>query len=149
MSYWHRNKAGDLVPWPLRHNRWDHVVVDPSELPPGGFADWLAEERFRDEYAKKHEERVRAAMEIVGAAIEADPVTAGARFALHHTLCFCCGKPLTEDQSKAYGIGPDCRRDMDPDTLAQAVELTAKMHGALEAASRQPVERPSLHDGDA
>lgn len=126
MSYWHRMGTGELVPWPLRHNRWDHVVVQPHEVPARG-----ADHRWLAEYQKRHEERVQEAKAAVCAAIEADPVSAGTRFAVHQTLCFCCGRQLTEEQSKVYGIGPDCRRNVDANTLALALEITARLHAAL------------------
>ena len=41
-------------------------------------------------------------------AINADPATAQMRFAKELTRCFCCGRMLTDELSRARGIGPDC-----------------------------------------
>jgi len=129
MSYWSRTKNGETVPWPKRHNRWDHAVIPASEVPSEGFADWWAQERFREEYAARHADRVRAALDTVNAAIDADPFGAATSFALHFTVCFCCGKTLTDAQSKAYGVGPECIRNFTDNERARLIEITARMHG--------------------
>ncbi|MFI6732095.1 DUF6011 domain-containing protein [Nonomuraea sp. NPDC050451] len=50
--------------------------------------------------------------------IAADPVAAGRRFAELTTRCCRCGRALTDDLSKTYGIGPDCRDGIPADLLA-------------------------------
>jgi Family of unknown function (DUF6011) len=37
------------------------------------------------------------------------------------TCCSVCGKDLTDPLSRRYGIGPDCRRDLSPAQLADAL----------------------------
>jgi hypothetical protein len=49
--------------------------------------------------------------EQVLAAITADPAAARLRFAEITTCCLACGKKLTDPQSIAAGLGPDCRRE--------------------------------------
>lgn len=44
----------------------------------------------------------------VHAAIAADVAAAGARFAETTVHCRDCGRPLTDETSKARGRGPDC-----------------------------------------
>lgn len=42
-------------------------------------------------------------------AIEKDPETASATFGRELGICSKCGIHLTDDESRAYGRGPDCR----------------------------------------
>lgn len=44
------------------------------------------------------------------AAIAADPVGAGKRFAEFTTRCCLCGRSLRDEKSKVCGIGPECRK---------------------------------------
>lgn len=46
---------------------------------------------------------------VVRKAIAADPLGAGMLFARELTRCRVCGRMLTDEKSRALGIGPDCR----------------------------------------
>jgi len=84
----------------------------------------------REEWRKAHP--YRPWLEAVTAVICADPVAAAACFA-HYTLCcWNCGKALREEHSKAYGVGPDCRRDMPPELLDRYAAATARHHAWAE-----------------
>lgn len=63
-------------------------------------------------------------------AIVADPVGTSVRFAEHFTRCCRCGRSLTEEASKAYGIGPECRRGMTPAELDPYVRAVGAAHAA-------------------
>jgi uncharacterized protein DUF6011 len=39
-----------------------------------------------------------------------------------HT-CRLCGRPLTDATSRAFRIGPECRRDMTPDQLRASLQV--------------------------
>lgn len=41
-------------------------------------------------------------------AINANPAEAGMRFAVELTRCMCCGRMLTDEDSRLRGVGPDC-----------------------------------------
>jgi hypothetical protein len=73
----------------------------------------------RREVLEAHWERVRDYHRRVRESIEADPAAAGRRFAEWCIRCCCCGRALTEEQSKVLGIGPECRRGSDPGALAE------------------------------
>jgi Family of unknown function (DUF6011) len=125
LSYWYRPKrgrrAGKLQPWPPRRNRWGILLAK----------DVLAQPvEQRDEYRIAHWKRVRAAREEIAQAIESDPIGAAARFAAAHSACCCCGKALTDERSKTYGIGPDCRQGIYPEILALHIQSMAKAHAA-------------------
>jgi hypothetical protein len=104
LSYWYRpkrgKKAGQLQSWPPQRNRWGRLTWAEVNAQPVD---------QREAFQINHWTRVRAGREEVAKAIEADPVLAAARFAECHSICCCCGKGLTDERSKAYGIGPDCR----------------------------------------
>ncbi len=54
----------------------------------------------------------------VVAAIAADPVAAGKRFAVLTCRCCACARTLYDDHSKVYGIGPECRSEIPAEALA-------------------------------
>ena len=61
--------------------------------------------RFRSEELGRVGRDEQAA---VVALIAADPAAAQMRFARELTRCFMCGRMLTDEASRARGIGPDC-----------------------------------------
>jgi hypothetical protein len=142
LSYWYRPKrgknAGRLQQWPLRRNNWGVLwSKDVLALPP----------QERDDYRIAHWNRVRAAREEVTRLIQADPVGAAAKFADCHSICCCCGKGLTDERSKAYGIGPDCRQGIDQATLAELVACMAKAHAKGRVSwMRNSADDPELFD---
>jgi hypothetical protein len=73
------------------------------------------------------------------------------------TSCSECGKELTDPLSRRYSIGPDCRADMTPEQLADALRRNqpgyvpkAKPASAkarrTNAAARQAAEPPKEAD---
>ena len=127
LSYWYRpkrgRKAGKLQPWPPRRNRWGtllraDVLAQPSEQ--------------RETYQVDHWRLVREGRLQVARQIEDDPIGCAARFAAARSIC-CCGRALTDEHSKAYGIGPDCRQGIRPDVLAALIERMAAAHAAGRA----------------
>lgn len=62
-------------------------------------------------------------------ALERDPDGCKARFAAMTSRCWCCGRTLTDNRSKVYGIGPECRTGMTSAELARCAELMTVAHG--------------------
>lgn len=54
----------------------------------------------------------------VRTALDADQAAALRRFARFSIRCCQCGRRLTDDTSKVYGVGPECRRGASPAFLA-------------------------------
>jgi Family of unknown function (DUF6011) len=144
LSYWYRpkrgRKAGRLQPWPPRRNDWGALYrTDVLAQPP----------EERDEYRIAHWKRIRAGREEVTRVIEADPTLAAARFAECHSICCCCGKSLTDERSKAYGVGPDCRSGLRPEALAALIAKMAEVHAAGRVSWRvNGRDDPALFDGE-
>ncbi|MBO0819325.1 MAG: hypothetical protein J2P26_00590 [Nocardiopsaceae bacterium] len=44
------------------------------------------------------------------------------------TACRLCGTELTDPLSRRYGIGPDCRADLTPEQLADAIRANQPGH---------------------
>lgn len=64
---------------------------------------------FVNRYISDDETRVsRAESDAVRAIVAADPEAAGRRFADEFTRCWVCGRMLTDEESRAAGIGPVC-----------------------------------------
>ena len=53
------------------------------------------------------------------------------RFAVLQSTCCCCGRALTEDRSKAYGVGPECREGMSPGRLKLISDQAAVEHARV------------------
>jgi hypothetical protein len=125
LCYWYRPKrgkhAGRLQQWPPRRSDWGVLYRrDVDGQPP----------EERDAYRAAHWQRVRAARQEIAATIEADPTLAAARFAACHSICCCCGKGLTDERSRAYGIGPECRCGIDTKTLIRLHAAMREVHAA-------------------
>jgi hypothetical protein len=125
LSYWYRpkrgHKAGEILPWPPRRNRWGRLLR----------ADVLAQPiEQRETYQVNHWTLVRAGRREVERQIEEDPIGCAARFAASKSICCCCGKALSDERSKAYGIGPDCRSGIRPEVLAALIEAMATAHAS-------------------
>jgi hypothetical protein len=70
----------------------------------------------------------------VRATIDADPHAALKRYADFSIRCCQCGRALTDDTSKVLGIGPECRRGIDPALLAAiTTPQVAAAHAAASA----------------
>jgi hypothetical protein len=65
--------------------------------------------RFLNRFRSDYTDRVgRDEQRAVYAAITADPQAAAMRFADETTLCYRCGRRLTDAESRERGIGPVC-----------------------------------------
>jgi hypothetical protein len=117
MTYWRMKttKRGSSIfgPWPVKARYAPALYV--KDLPAGVSAQSQA---GRD-YIRAWYQHVYATYHatIVGN-ILTDPVAAGQRFADWAIRCCCCGKALTNDLSKVYGIGPVCRKGLSSEVLA-------------------------------
>jgi hypothetical protein len=116
MTYWrrknHKKRGQSFGPWPTKA-RYGWVLLRsdiPEDLPP---------EISRDTYVRAYYETLATPYrQAIVEAIEEDPVAAQHRFADFNTRCCYCGKRLTNDLSKVYGIGPECRKGLSPEVLA-------------------------------
>jgi hypothetical protein len=108
ITYWRRTSTS-LAAWPAKA-RYGPPLPRRSELPPPG--------PERDAFVKAWHATSRAYLDQIVAAITAEIVAAGKRFADFGIRCCQCGRALRDATSKTYGIGPDCRTGMDPAWLA-------------------------------
>lgn len=117
-------KRDGLLPWPAKA-RFGPVLLR-RDVPAG----LDSSERYA--WARAWFERVRWPWEAaLRAAVAADVVGAGRRFAELTTRCCQCGRPLTDPESKCYGIGPDCRGGIPGAVLAAYfTPQVAKAHAA-------------------
>ena len=109
MTYWRDTPSGWLDVWPPKAQYGP--VFYRKDVP----KDRDQAAKFRQACLAKIQDwdnRVRAA-------IDADLVAAGKRFAEMTSRCCWCGRTLTDDRSKVYGIGPECRRGIPDEALAQ------------------------------
>lgn len=120
VSYWRRKdiktRSGgtrsQFAAWPLKARNGPILLKRdvPKQLRGRERSEWVAS-WFAD---------VRGLYEAsVIAAILADPVAAGTRFAELTSRCCSCARTLTDDLSKCYGIGPECRSGISADVLAR------------------------------
>ncbi len=127
VSYWYQvdkgRDVGKLKPWPPRRSRWGRLRE--ADVP---FSRTLTPGEYR-EFVNAHFAKVAAVRGQAKTAIAQDPAAASARFAALTTRCCYCGKALSDQRSKVYGIGPDCRTDVAPAVLAAAMEAVRAAHG--------------------
>lgn len=125
LSYWYRpkrgRKAGKLQPWPPRRNDWGRLTLGALQGMPS---------YQREDFQVRFWAQVREARRSVNHQIDTDPIGCAARFAAAQSICCCCGKGLTDERSKAYGIGPDCRSGIEPEVLATLIERMTVAHAA-------------------
>ena len=140
MLYFYRvpsgRQAGKLKPWPPKvANYWRLSIKDLPEQHPEGWrkTDWNTPANLA--YAEAHWARVPEYRAAVEATIAADPNGCAVRFALFNSRCCCCNKRLTEEHSKVYGIGPECRKGASPARLNMFLELMRQAHGKAAAAT--------------
>lgn len=117
MTYWRMKttKRGSCSfgPWPTKARYAPSLYI--KDLPDGISAQsqegrYYAKAWYRSVFATYH-------ATIVGD-ILSDPIAAGQRFADWAVRCCCCGRALTNDLSKVYGIGPECRKGLPSEVLA-------------------------------
>lgn len=122
MTYWRRDKRGQLQPWPERARYGPHLTRADLPLELHG--------RHRDEWAASWMREVRAPwMSEVQRVIDDRPDEAAGRFAVFATRCCMCGRVLTDPASKTYGIGPECRSGLSDEQLAAMAEHVGQLHG--------------------
>lgn len=123
MTYWYRNRRGQLKPHPAKAKygpRCTRAAMEQAGL------DFRNRDDVRAWYETVGWPWARAVRE----AVEADPFTAGLRFARFCTRCCFCGRLLVEPSSKTYGIGPECRQGLPAATLARLNEALGRVHAA-------------------
>ena len=109
MTYW-RVAGGALSPWPAK--AW---YGPPRPLKADAPKDREQLRVFVSEFNALALDHRRRTMD----ALHADPIRARSCFARMAVRCCCCGRRLTDDTSKVYGIGPECRAGIPADLLAQ------------------------------
>ncbi|XTZ13901.1 DUF6011 domain-containing protein [Micromonospora echinospora] len=121
ITYWRRAAAGKLTPWPSRARYGPQLYRSdvPADLAGMQRQEWIqawARENQRPWYEKIH------------AALDADPQECAARFAAFATRCCQCGRMLHDPESKACGVGPDCRDGWPAAVIAAMVEAVGRAH---------------------
>lgn len=132
MTYWRRMPSGGVKPWPEKSKYGPRLLK--SQVP----ADMKGTDRA--EYVRAWFQRVSNPWhDQITAAIEADPQGCAARFAQLQTRCICCGRVLTDPESKVYGIGPDCRRGFSDEEGSEWVESVGRAQARAELVRRRSV----------
>jgi hypothetical protein len=137
LHYWYRvqrgRDEGRIRPWPPGRSHFG--VLYKRDIPD----EQTCRETFdctSKEWELQFWEDVKDVRQAAMREIAEHPEEAAARFAVLQSTCCCCGRALTEDRSKAYGIGPECREGAAPEVLKRIGELTAREHAqALREAS--------------
>lgn len=136
ITYWYRPTRGQykgrLRPWPP-HTGYHPLYT--RDMPAG-----LSHSERRG-FIAAHWDRMANAYAEIKNTVEADPDTAAATFAAFHTRCCRCGKALTDERSKTYGIGPECRVGMTTEVLAVFVDLVGRAHAKhIDPSTHLPVK---------
>lgn len=131
MTYWRRTstaKTDSLRAWPAK--AWyGPPVPRRAELPE------VREER--DVFVAAWQQARRTYLGRVVDSIAERPEVAARCFAALCIRCWSCGRPLYDDTSKVFGIGPDCRGGMDSAVLARyCTPAVGRAHAAFLAAGR-------------
>lgn len=118
ITYWRRKDIKGrhgarpaFTPWPLKARNGPRLLARDV---PVGLRGQVRAEWVRAWYARVRHPYDAAVVE----AIAADIAAAGKRFADLTSRCCRCGRALTDDHSKVYGIGPECRAGLTADQLA-------------------------------
>ena len=124
VSYWYRPKNSATVkPWPPRRSKWG--VLWSKDVP----SDLRKGTPERRAFVNAHYARVAAAARTANEVIAADPNRAAGRFAALAIRCACCGRGLTDDRSKTYGVGPECRSDLPTGLVDALAEMVRAVYG--------------------
>ncbi|MFF4388532.1 DUF6011 domain-containing protein [Streptomyces sp. NPDC001552] len=131
--YWRRiltDKSNGLKAWPSK--AWyGPPLPRRSEIP--------TDRAERDAFAAAWRKTRQAYIDRVVAALAADPIAAGRRFAEFGIRCCICGRALRDALSKSYGIGPECRSGIPALTLARYLTPLVGQAHAVQLAE-QPGE---------
>jgi hypothetical protein len=112
MTYW-RARPGRFGAWPNKARYGPTLTRE--DLPEG--MDPRSDEG--QAFIQRWMEREHAPYwSAIVKSIAADPIAAQHRFADFTVRCCDCGKKLTNDLSKVYGIGPECRKGLPQEVLA-------------------------------
>lgn len=123
MTYW-RVRAGVRTRWPAKAWYGPGRPLRADAPGPKGSPAYVA-------WMHGHFERMRDWNSRVGALLAQDPAAAARRFAELSTRCCACGRALTDEKSKVFGLGSECRTGIR--TAALAALLTpqiARAHAA-------------------
>lgn len=124
VTYW-RKKGQELKPWPPKA-RYGPITEATRDNLPSGRAE-------RDAALRElHTDQILYVAHVAGI-IRADLDEARQRFAQLCTRCWCCGRKLTDKQSKVYGIGPECRSEMPDEVLAASARAIGRAHHEQES----------------
>lgn len=119
-----RVKAGRLTSWPRQARNGPVLRAPRSEIPKGR----AAREAFWSPRRAAYRTYLDRAREVLRAA----PEEAAARYAAVMFRCASCNRVLRVPESNGYGIGPECRRWMPDDLLAEFARqvsiIRADMH---------------------
>lgn len=133
ITYWRRVRTArtdDLRAWPPK-SWYGPPIPSRADIPEGRLE--------RAEFAIAWATARRAYMAKVVAAITAEPVAAGRRFAAFGIRCCKCARVLSDDRSKTYGIGPECRRGIPDKVLARyCTPQVGRIHADHLAANPEP-----------
>lgn len=131
ITYWRRSANGQLAQWPAkacygpalyRKPGPGHQHVIPAGLDGEDRRQWML--RWIEDVSAPWYRWVHGA-------IEADPVTAAARFATLKCACIICGRSLSDAASRAYGVGPECRGSWPDALLAAVSEAVGRAHAEM------------------
>ena len=137
--FWYRvrigRQAGKIQPWPPTRSRFGTLFA--RDIP--------SEQECRDtfscsvrEWRERYWQDVRDVRDAALREIDEHPEDAAAMFAAFHSYCCCCGKGLTDERSKVYGIGPECRRGLAPEVLKRIGDKTARLYRDQRASGQAP-----------
>jgi hypothetical protein len=124
MTYWYRTKRGRIMPHPpkARYGPMLYRKDVPADLDPEAREAWVSD--WFVNVSRPWHAAVREAL-------KGDLFEAGLRFAQLRSRCCCCGRSLTDPDSKAYGIGPECRIGVAAEVLARMNETVGRMHATI------------------
>lgn len=120
VTTWRIHPDGELSPWPRNARPWPVLYRRDVPRDPEG----------REQARAAHRQHVTAWVRAVEERLEADPPGAAALFADTTVRCSACARALTDDTSKALGIGPECRRPPGP--RYDEEEIRACIRNAVE-----------------
>ena len=145
MTYWRRDARRRLKAWPTKPQAhhgpqlWHKLTREPGphdHIVPAGLGPREQEVWVPDWYLTVRHPWLRA----IEAVIEADPEAAMARFSVWCMRCACCGRVLRDADSKALGVGPECRPGFPDEILRAIARQVSTLH--VTAASRETGEKP-------
>lgn len=120
MTYW-KAKDGKVTPWPAKA-QYGPVLLR-SEVPKR--SDWEARIVFIETWAQTV---LYPYMDRIRDAIVSDPDAAAARFSGLTNRCHNCRRVLTDEASKVYATGPECRKNYSPEMLAMWARAVGRAH---------------------